>query len=949
LNIDTGKGNSEFRLKALRRAGILLTLIALPFVYFAPAWIGGVALVQGDGLTANLGLRILTGRMISQGVLPLWNPFIFAGMPLLASIYPGVLYPFNWIFAVLSPGVAMQLVTITTYHIALIGAYCYARSLSVSRLGAMATGMIYAFGGYMVMSMGQTSNIATAAWLPWILLSIERLSQSESWISRWRWITFGSFAIALQFFGGVPQVTWYTALVAGAYSLFIFFSRSDRLPFLAGIAVMAIAGGLLSAIQLLPLRELQLQGARAGITYETFATYSFPPRQMLALVFPYFFGGAALPPYRIPYWGDWGIFITGGYTGLIGLALAIAALLKQRRRVVWFWGVVAVASLLLSFGDHLPLGLNRLLHAMPVYGLFRASFRHMFEFTFAVAVLAGIGLQKIAQLEKRDARRIAVLSSVALSAVVVLTWIAYTFAAQDWMQSVSRSAGISSLRNPEAFVPLVFLALSVMVIFGYARFRTPSWGAALLLVLFCDLASYGQVLEWRIMKLSVNETLRDDPPTVKFIKAREPVPYNFRVLSHSPDAFGQNYDLLNFPNLSIARGLQSVNGYDMLQMSRPARAMGEMTPSGYVQLPASFGLTDQAFNLLNVKYLLWEGNLTAGPVAYRNVRFSERPLGLQLKPGDRLEFEANGLTADELAVVSTLTNSGTIVEGTGVVKVRIHAKDGRMFEREIQAGRDTSEWAFDRADVRASIRHGRAEVVESWPAGGFDGHRYLARIRFDRAEIARVELEYARPDADILIMRASWYDSVNHVSTPVDYRPLPPERWRKLATFGTVDVYENQHVMPRTWFVDRVQSMTEPEAAEWIRNPDFKPAEVAALTPDIARKQEFTLPSAGKSSNAVASITRYDPQRIEIQTANDQSGFLVLSEVSYPGWEARVDGQPTNVYRTNYILRGISVPPGKHHVEFRFRSRSFHQGAVLSGLGGLMLLLGGILVGRLNR
>ena len=190
---------------------------------------------------------------------------------------------------------------------------------------------------------------------------------------------------------------------------------------------MVTAGGLLSAIQLLPLRELQLQGGRAAISYETFATYSFPPQQVLALVFPYFFGGAAMPPYRIPYWGDWGIYVTCGYTGLIGLALAIAALVRQRRSVAWFWGAVAVVSLLLSFGDHLPFGLNRWLHAMPVYGLFRASFRHLYEFTFAIAVLAGLGLQRIVQLEKTEAHRIAVLSSVGLTAVVVLTLASCTY------------------------------------------------------------------------------------------------------------------------------------------------------------------------------------------------------------------------------------------------------------------------------------------------------------------------------------------------------------------------------------------------------------------------------------------------------------------------------------------------------------------------------------------
>ena len=296
-----------------------------------------------------------------------------------------------------------------------------------------------------------------------------------------------------------------------------------------------------------------------------------------------------------------------------------------------------------------------------------------------------------------------------------------------------------------------------------------------------------------------------------------------------------------------------------------------------------------------------------------------------------------------------MANSGNIPDGAAIVKIRIHVKDGRKFEREIQAGRDTSEWAFDRADVQASIRHSRAEVVESWPAGGFDGHRYLARIRFDRAEIERVELEYSRTDADIAIMRASWHDSVTGVSTPVDYCPLPQERWRKLTTFGSVDVYENQHVMPRTWFVDRVIAMTESEAAEWIRDVRFNPAEVAVLTPDSSQERQFVLPPAGRSSDAVASIMRYEPQRIEIETNNDQSGFLVLSEIHYPGWEARVDGDPVTVYRTNHILRGISVPSGKHHVEFRFRSSSFRVGALLSGLGLFLLFAGGIVVSRFNK
>src|SRR5262245_47201815 len=179
-----------------KRSLATLVIALLPLLYFYPAVKGDLALVQGDGWTANLGLRILTGQLLTQGQLPLCNPYIFAGMPLLASVYPGALYPPNWLFALFPPGVAMNMVVITTYHLALAGAYRYARALGVNRTGAIVTGVAFTFGGYMVMSMGQTSNIATAAWLPWVLLAIEKLRQQVSWLL----VTLAAIFIALQFF-----------------------------------------------------------------------------------------------------------------------------------------------------------------------------------------------------------------------------------------------------------------------------------------------------------------------------------------------------------------------------------------------------------------------------------------------------------------------------------------------------------------------------------------------------------------------------------------------------------------------------------------------------------------------------------------------------------------------------------------------------------------------------
>src|SRR5215468_1717841 len=90
---------------------------------------------------------------------------------------------------------------------------------------------------------------------------------------------------------------------------------------------MAIFGVLLSAVQMLPLRELQLQSPRAEVSYAFFASVQFPPGRILSLIFPYFFGGATLPPYHIPYWGQASFDVTCGYAGLLALLLGTVAVI----------------------------------------------------------------------------------------------------------------------------------------------------------------------------------------------------------------------------------------------------------------------------------------------------------------------------------------------------------------------------------------------------------------------------------------------------------------------------------------------------------------------------------------------------------------------------------------------------------------------------------------------
>ncbi len=839
MSDETYSETSAFRwlLSLIARPRLLIAalLTLLPFIFFYPATFGQVLLAPGDGWTQNFGVRVLIGQMLAHGTLPLWNPLIFAGTPLLASVYPGAFYPPNWLFAIFSPGVAMNLVVITTFHLALIGAYLYARRVGMTRLGALVMGLIFAFGGFMISHLGHTSRIAAAAWLPWVLLAIEELAVQP----RWRWVVFGACFVALQFLAGEPQMLVLTALICGPYALLsgvLLGNWRKRLHFAGYAAALVVGGSLLAAVQLIPARELHAQSGRAIATYQYFSDFALPPPQLFALIFPYFFGGAVVGPYHtlpLPssFWGQWQYYLATGYAGLTGLLLAFYAMLKSRRNPkLIFWVCVAVLGVLFALGPALPFDLNRLLFYVPGLNIFRGHYRHLLEFNFAIAVLAGWGIDRLSQsgkvwksleksgkvckppsitmvrlsetlqnfprlfstsLAKADRWQLAI-STGTLVILVTLTAAVYVFYAGQWAGTKAAIAPPLTLANAEAWVPLLLMIVAIAVVWWHARKASRITAAFVLLVLFADLASFGHFFGWRLKAEKLQ--LMSDPPAVAFIKAREREASSFRIVTHAPDPFaatGDRYESLNYPNLSIVRGLQSVNGYDALRLERLAAISGAQTEAGVILDNTAFSQSHVGYDLLNVKYLLGEPS----------------------------------------------------------------------------------------------------------------------------------EL-------------------------------IAPQRWHKLASFDGIEVYENQRPMPRAWLVGQLAVQSQTDVLRTIQEgrlsggETFNPATTALLETEDFGGRDFTLPPLGAITQPQAQVTRYEPHRIELETNNPQAAFLVLSEVFYRGWEARIDGEKVPVYRTNYALRGLAVPGGKHRIEFTYRAPSLRTGAVYAGLGCLFLLSGGIIAQR---
>jgi uncharacterized membrane protein YfhO len=114
------------------------------------------------------------------------------------------------------------------------------------------------------------------------------------------------------------------------------------------------------------------------------------------------------------------------------------------------------------------------------------------------------------------------------------------------------------------------------------------------------------------------------------------------------------------------------------------------------------------------------------------------------------------------------------------------------------------------------------------------------------------------------------------------------------------------------------------------------------ILPDGTATASATKGSAEDNPADQARITQYTPNRLELTVANAEPGWLVLSEVWYPGWTATLDGAPAPIIQADYLLRAVQVGPGTHTLVMEFRSRPLLIGQIISGITALLVLLAGL-------
>ena len=359
--------------------------------YWDVLWLPSHRIVAGNDLS-NMFLHWLSfaRSSIQRGQLPLWNPYLFAGVPFVANPQPALFYPPTWLALLMPVTRALGWIILLHVWLAGVGMYGWMRSEGASAAGALLAAVTFAFSGYFFVRVyaGHLGVITTGAWLPLVLWAFRRAVKRRSW----KLAVLGGLPVGLSILAGHTASFIYVALGLAAYAAFHAWVRwrEERSPraALAPVAwagVMVLVGLALAAVQLVPMAELAARSTRqAASGYDFASRFSWPPGYLLTLLVPNFFG----EPVRTGYWGD-GIYDELiFYVGVLPLLAALLGL-RLRHRLSAFLGLLALGALLLAFGQYGSLH-PLFFRFVPLFRVARAPARAGFLFTVAVAALAGL-------------------------------------------------------------------------------------------------------------------------------------------------------------------------------------------------------------------------------------------------------------------------------------------------------------------------------------------------------------------------------------------------------------------------------------------------------------------------------------------------------------------------------------------------------------------------------
>jgi hypothetical protein len=504
-------------------------------------------------------IRKVAAQAIHSGHLPLWNPTILCGTPLLADVQSAVLYPLNALFWIMPVERAFGITAYLHLVLAALFTVYWLRQEGISRTGSLLGAMTFALSGWSIVWLELPNFMATAVWLP-LLLGLLAGAKRGSWM---RTCCGCAVAVGMMLTAGHLQIAFYSLLGALLYAVYHDFTER-RAARMIPLVLGAVIGLMLAAPQLLPARELSRVSHRSTQAtaegYAAFVRMGIPPGPQgdalrWAIPLSELTGGVAPNLYGNPsageYYGLGQYSEVTAYLGILPFLLGVHGLFLLRRKPS-----VAALALVGGVGFLLALGtpLNALLYfGVPGFARFGTPSRALILVVVAGSGLVGFGWDRLRDTLNQN------------EASPQKEWI-YTLFVGGGLAALFLGAGISLFPAP----PFQLLALTggaavlrcmglfvVAAILPSVENRHAAWFTpAALAVVLLDLWSFGA-------RYNLTGPAAELSPPSAFSQALQRIHAGNRILTINPTwPLEKAPTAVLPPNLSVLENWSDVGGYE---------------------------------------------------------------------------------------------------------------------------------------------------------------------------------------------------------------------------------------------------------------------------------------------------------------------------------------------------------------------------------------------------
>ncbi|NQT30607.1 MAG: YfhO family protein [Candidatus Saganbacteria bacterium] len=496
-------------------------------------------------------------EQVMSGHVPLWNPYIFCGFPLLATLQIGFFYPLTAIYYMLPFNLAFNYYIILHYFLAACFVYLLLRHYVLSRPACFFGGIVFAFSGYLLSVSNMNTSLASVIWLPLVLLFFDRIVTNQG-------ARFGravdsvilGILLAIQFLGGEPTIIYVSFFFLVAYAAVFCGSFRNFLKTMGSLIVAGIISLGLVAVQLLPFLELSWLSDRVvRINYGLVTFRSFPPRELLTFIFPYFYGNLSkLGGYTEVLLGkvnqDW---LISPYLGILPLIFAFLSFLKNKKLALFF-ALVAVFSLFLAFGKYTPF--YRIVFLIPGVSMIRFPVKYLFLSSFCLAILASLGFDGLLDCFGQNRRRffkllfffipLLIVILIFYVMVVIFRVEIFNFLAQKYSDIPNcffeRLAKIIAFNLHSLLFVVLFVSAFVILLLGAAlgKLKKGLFAFIVLVLVLADLFSNGH----SIVVSARKEVFSQTPETYQILEKEKGLFRFFYVpelLKENRMIYGENY------------------------------------------------------------------------------------------------------------------------------------------------------------------------------------------------------------------------------------------------------------------------------------------------------------------------------------------------------------------------------------------------------------------------